>query len=62
MIIDGVNFNVEAIKKLTLEQFIGQCADVFWGDRKKSDRKKVLTEVYYQVNPKKEEPVKEAEE
>lgn len=59
MIVDGVNFNEKAIKGMSQKAFVDKCIDVFWTDRDRSARRKILEDVYKRINPPAE---KEAEE
>ena len=59
MIVDGVNFNEQAIKGMPKDKFIHQCVDVFWLERPQSVRKKILVEVYERINPPAEEKAEE---
>lgn len=49
MRIDNVTFVDEQIKKLTKEKFIEKHLSVIWQDKKVSDRKKVLSDVYDKI-------------
>lgn len=62
MIFEGVNFNEEAIKGMTLECFRKQNENHLWKDRDPKVRQKMLEEVYHMVNPKKPEPAEEKAE
>lgn len=46
---EGVTFVVEAVKVMTKEEFIAQHLDVYWKDRKVSQRKKMLSDVYDKI-------------
>lgn len=43
---EGVTFVESAVKQMTKEEFIKKHVDVYWLDRKKEDRKKMLSDVY----------------
>lgn len=49
MRIDNVTFVDEQVKKLTKEKFIEKHLSVIWQDKKESDRKKVLSDVYDKI-------------
>lgn len=51
MIVEGVNFNPEEIKKLSRDEFIEMHISFFWQDREEETRKKMLNEVYDLTNP-----------
>lgn len=51
MIIEGVFFNVDYCRTLSREAFIAAFIDVFWQDRPKKERKKLLTDAYALINP-----------
>ena len=43
---EGVNFNEEAVKVLSQEDFVAIHIEAFWRDRDRKTRKKMLTQVY----------------
>ena len=43
---EGVNFNEEAVKVLSQEDFVAIHIEAFWRDRDRMTRKKMLTQVY----------------
>ena len=51
MIVDGVNFNEDAIKGMPLKVFIKQNVDALWKDRDPETRKAMLEDVYKRINP-----------
>lgn len=53
MIYEGVNFNEEEIKKMSREKFESMHIDLFWQNRDKVTRKKMLGQVYEIINPSK---------
>ncbi|WP_294600153.1 hypothetical protein [uncultured Phocaeicola sp.] len=61
MRIDNVTFVDEQVKKLTKEKFIEKHFSVIWQDKKESDRKKVLSDVYDKICGKPDNQGKAAE-
>jgi hypothetical protein len=61
MRIDNVTFVDEQVKKLTKEKFIEKHLSVIWQDKKESDRKKVLSDVYDKICGKPDNQGKAAE-
>lgn len=61
MRIDNVTFVDEQVKKLTKEKFIEKHLSVIWQDKKESDRKKVLSDVYDKICGKSDNQGKAAE-
>lgn len=61
MRIDNVTFVDEHVKKLTKEKFIEKHLSVIWQDKKESDRKKVLSDVYDKICGKSDNQGKAAE-
>ena len=55
MIVDGVNFIEGRIKGMPLKTFVDSHIGVFWQDRDKATRRKMLEEVYNEINPPLEE-------
>lgn len=54
MIFEGVNFNESLVRKMTKEEFEKMHLNLFWLDRDKETRKKMIDKVYsIIVNPKK---------
>ncbi len=51
MIFEKVNFNEEAIRKMTYPQFEEAHIKVLWLDRDVETRKKMLSEVYGLIKP-----------
>ena len=43
---EGVNFNEEAVKVLSQEDFVAIHIEAFWRDRDRKTRKMMLTQVY----------------
>lgn len=43
---ENVTFIKDAVKDMTKEQFVAAHVDVFWQDRDKETREKMLAEVY----------------
>lgn len=46
MIYEGVNFNDEAVRKMTPAEFEARHIGVFWKDKDEETRRKMLSEVY----------------
>ncbi len=46
MKVDKVNFNEDAVRKLSKEEFIAMHIDVFWQDRDEATRRKMLADAY----------------
>lgn len=46
MILDGVNFNEEEVRKLARDEFESRHIDLFWLDRDEETRKKMLGKAY----------------
>ena len=51
MIIEGVFFVVEECRKMTKEEFVDNFIDVFWLNRPRKERKKILSDAYALINP-----------
>lgn len=51
MIIEGVFFVVEACRAMSKDEFVAAFIDVFWQDRPRKERKKILTDAYALINP-----------
>lgn len=51
MIIEGVYFVVEECSKMTKEEFVNNFIDVFWLDKPRKERKKILSDAYALINP-----------
>ena len=51
MIYEGVNFNEDAVKKLSKDTFITDHIDLLWTKREAETRRKMLEEVYDIFNP-----------
>lgn len=51
MIYEGVNFNEKEVAKMSQEDFEARHIDLFWLDRDRSTRKKMLGEVYNLMRP-----------
>jgi hypothetical protein len=51
MIIEGVFFVVEECRKMTKEEFVDNFIDVFWLNRPRKERKKMLNDAYALINP-----------
>lgn len=51
MIIEGVFFVVEECRKMTKDEFVNRFIDVFWQDRPRKERKKMLNDAYALINP-----------
>lgn len=52
MIYEGVNFNEGAVREMTSKEFEARHLELFWKDRDKETRRKMLAEVYGLINPK----------
>lgn len=50
MIFEGVNFNEEEVRKMTQDEFESRHIDLFWLDRDKATRKKMLSQAYGLIN------------
>ena len=50
MIIEGVYFVVEECRKMTKEEFVNNFIDVFWLDKPRKERKKILSDAYALIN------------
>lgn len=48
---EGVTFVVSAIKKMSKEKFIDTFLNVYWLDRTKKQRKKMLSDAYDTIVP-----------
>lgn len=46
MIIDGVNFNVSIVEKMTREEFESRHIGILWQDKDEKTRKKMLGKAY----------------
>lgn len=46
MIVEGVTFVPDAVKRMSKEAFIALHIDIIWLDRKKAQRKKMLADAY----------------
>lgn len=46
MFYEGVNFNDEVVKKMTPETFESRHIDLFWTNRDKETRRKMLAKAY----------------
>lgn len=51
MIYERVNFNDEAVKNMSREEFEAKHLNVLWLDRDEQTRKKMLAQVYGLINP-----------
>ena len=51
MIIEGVFFVVEECRMMTKEEFVDNFIDVFWLNRPRKERKKMLNDAYALINP-----------
>lgn len=56
---EGVTFVTDAVKAMTKEDFIALHLPVYWKDRKVSQRKKMLSDVYDKIAGKSSEEVTE---
>lgn len=57
MIFERVNFNEEEVKNLSRDEFESRHINLFWLDRNKATRKKMLTQVYCLIT---KQPAKQA--
>lgn len=56
---EGVTFIVDAVRRMTKEEFIGKHLNVYWKDRKEKQRRKMLTDVYEKIAGKSSDEVTE---
>ena len=52
MIIDGVNFNEDAVRAMSYDEFEAQHIGILWQDRDTDTRKKILRQAYGLMTPK----------
>jgi len=53
MIYEGVTFVVDEVKKMSEKDFVKTMLNVFWLDRDKETRRKMLADVYRRITGKK---------
>lgn len=49
MVVEGVNFIDKAVRRLTKAEFVRMHEDVFFLDRKKEERRRMLANIYSRI-------------
>ena len=49
MVVEGVNFIERAVRMLTKEDFVRMHEDVFFLDRKRDERRRILADIYSRI-------------